>query len=456
MAFTFNFFADPISNSSIYRSKDPAASSTSPVVEGDDAHATAALNLPPTQVDFVPLPDFASTLHKVDDVMMNVPIDLKHDIVTLQNRNSNTDSLSSSSSCSSAAVAAASNTVVDANAVSVQHFSLGFLSRVISFIHYLTEKERRAAERRNKRKLKKANSNAGEQEQQVVAKKSAAASAEHEDDEEDDENVRPCCWWSLDPDSNSSPSDIIPDVYLGGLKIWSCTLDVVAAVQRLFPMLARHGGDNKPVFPTTSSCVVGSSDDWLAQVVSRLRSSSTGVVELNVADIGCGHGLNGIAALKSAAVTHGAVKIKRLLFHDFNEEIATTCVAGTVRLNRDSTQSPEIARAMDEVLVASAFGNWNNFSAPADGTLFDLVVASDVSYDDASAAAFMRLLKRILRPKTGVALVGTKEFYFGTNGGTSTLLQYCGKEMTQLCDSGPIAKTGGGDMLRRVVCLVRE
>jgi hypothetical protein len=85
--------------------------------------------------------------------------------------------------------------------------------------------------------------------------------------------------------------------------------------------------------------------------------------------------------------------------------------------------------------VGTAWGDWLQWgdrafaetSIAADGTgvvfndgQFSLVVGADVTYDDATTRSLVATLQRVLRA-AGVAIIGSKVFYFGTGGGISAL-----------------------------------
>ena len=90
-----------------------------------------------------------------------------------------------------------------------------------------------------------------------------------------------------------------------------------------------------------------------------------------------------------------------------------------------------------------------------------------MTYDDETAARFVDVVRRVLAPG-GVAVVGTKAFYFGTSGGLDSLLARCCRRgdggaaaaaacgcggLHVLCQSPPIG--GQSDMLRFVVCWIK-
>jgi SAM-dependent methyltransferase len=223
-------------------------------------------------------------------------------------------------------------------------------------------------------------------------------------------------------------ADVIPNVYLGGLKVWSCTADVVAATMAL----SRH----RAASPTSAERApsLDAHSRWIDSVAAALPPRRGASPAFVCADIGCGIGLIGTAAIQCGLA-------RSVLFHDFNREIALACVASTLSLN----VAPGTA-----AIVAGAFGDWDDF-APA-ATRFDLVLAADVTYDEPTAAKFVSLAERIVAPG-GVVLVGTKVHYFGTGGGVDALLKHC--TALQLVARSPLLGAGK-EMSRCVVALKRS
>lgn len=266
-------------------------------------------------------------------------------------------------------------------------------------------------------------------------------------------------------------SDIIQGFYLGGLKCWSCTSDVVKTIFDLSARLRRvkHDGDDE--------C------DWIDQIVHHIHAND--IAMRSVADIGCGLGLCGVAALKSnllnsCRVRRGVREVGgRVFFHDFNEEIATMVVSGTLSLNLamgrekdeknncDAASKESSSVGVDDAYqVAAGWGDWTKFhpvsrsdNEQPEPLLVDLIVAADVSYDDEASVKFLEIAERLLKPnKKGMLIVGTKAFYFGTNGGIDSLLKRSGSnadsKLKLLCQSPRIG--GENDMLRYVLCFVKE
>jgi predicted RNA methylase len=91
--------------------------------------------------------------------------------------------------------------------------------------------------------------------------------------------------------------DIIPGVYEGGFKVWECTLDLlkyIAEVQTQINLNNINSGN------------ISNSNEIPNSIIAKLDMRNKVVM-----DIGCGHGLLGIAALKSGASC--------CIFQDYNK-----------------------------------------------------------------------------------------------------------------------------------------
>eukprot|EP01038_Epipyxis_sp_PR26KG_P014658 gene14658-19693_t len=173
-------------------------------------------------------------------------------------------------------------------------------------------------------------------------------------------------------------SDIISGVYEGGNKVWECSLDLT------YLLLDTIQNNNCIPLPIPDNC--------------------------KVIELGCGHGLPGIAALK--------LGFSSVMFADLNEEVL---------LNR--TWPNIILNCPDQIFRASCVsGDWDNLSLNlfeySEGSKifmeFDVVLASETLYSPCHCKKFVLMLERHLSI-TGVAIIATKRYYFGVGGGTIEL-----------------------------------
>jgi len=169
------------------------------------------------------------------------------------------------------------------------------------------------------------------------------------------------------PESNQKDRrDIVAGKYYGGLKVWSCTQDIVQyyAKNDEIKQKANNGG--------------------------------------RLLEIGCGQGLPGIAAILLGA--------QHVTFHDFNLEVLELCTKPNLAAN----VAPRMLGAHVPT-VSFCFGDWSSFNVP-DALKYDIILGSDVTFDLVTCRKVAKLLSRVMS-KDGVAIIGTKEYYFGTNGG---------------------------------------
>lgn len=194
--------------------------------------------------------------------------------------------------------------------------------------------------------------------------------------------------------------DIIPGQYYGGLKVWSCA-----------PLLARyllqHEDVYRPLFASSSS----EGQSILASSGREKQHEET--KKLLVAEVGCGHALPGLAAICLGA--------SRVLLHDFNKEVLETCtgpnVAATIRANQDFVHP--------SVQVKLVHGDWVNLrlNDGDEASFCDILLGSDVTFDKEACDKLTCLLHRWLTPVSGFAIIASKEYYFGTNGGRLELIE---------------------------------
>lgn len=105
--------------------------------------------------------------------------------------------------------------------------------------------------------------------------------------------------------AHSYQQDIIAGVYEGGFKVWECTIDLLKYMEA-----------NPNIFANKS-----------------------------ILEIGCGHGIVGIAALKLGATF--------CCFHDYNEDVIESVTKTNILLND-----------IDDQKCRFAFGDWSALQFP--------------------------------------------------------------------------------------------
>ncbi|KAG5482877.1 hypothetical protein LSCM1_06911 [Leishmania martiniquensis] len=180
--------------------------------------------------------------------------------------------------------------------------------------------------------------------------------------------------------------DVIPGRYYGGLKVWSCAV-----------LLAQYLADHAPQY-------------------RRLFEAAEVVAEL-----GCGQGLPGMAAICLGA--------RRVVFQDYNKEVLDVCtkpnVAATIGANGSLRASRCGVGSTPPRYAKFVHGDWVDLSWESQGTaaasssvsFCDAILGADVTFDKDACDKLACVLQRWLRPCTGAAIIVSKDYYFGTNGG---------------------------------------
>ncbi|RNF17922.1 hypothetical protein TcG_05286 [Trypanosoma cruzi] len=206
--------------------------------------------------------------------------------------------------------------------------------------------------------------------------------------------------------------DIIPGKYYGGLKVWSCA-----------PYLVAYMFGNRDMFRRLFEIT----DNPIENTTARKtppdgQFAGTSLVHPIVAEVGCGQGLPGIAALLLGA--------RRVIFQDYNEEVLEICVKSNIGANL--LRHAEVVALRENSspsclpVVQMVSGDWSRLQWQDcdDGTgkkahdvRCKVVLGSDVTFDDEACEKLAEMLERCLSPTSGVAYIASKQYYFGTNGG---------------------------------------
>ncbi|CAD5113257.1 DgyrCDS2435 [Dimorphilus gyrociliatus] len=155
-------------------------------------------------------------------------------------------------------------------------------------------------------------------------------------------------------------SDVIPQVYEGGLKVWECSIDLCAY----------------------------------------LKETNYELSNLNILELGCGIGLPGIYTLsrQPASVT----------FSDYNKEVLEFVTCPSVFFNSEDEDRPE---------VSFIYGDWSVIDRQLRHRFYDLILMSETIYDTTNYKILLKLLDLVLSDK-GEVLLASKNHYFGVGGGT--------------------------------------
>lgn len=164
-------------------------------------------------------------------------------------------------------------------------------------------------------------------------------------------------------------TDLLPNVYEGGFKIWECCIDLI-------DFLALH----KLVFKNKI-----------------------------VLELGCGAGLPGIYALLHGAVVH---------FQDYNEDVLHAVTIPSVIINVQTCHLswPPSSRFFH--------GDWDGLTtAIASTTKYDIILTSETVYCQASYRKLLSVMEALLK-EDGEIYVAAKTCYFGVGGGSQDFTAY--------------------------------
>jgi predicted nicotinamide N-methyase len=197
--------------------------------------------------------------------------------------------------------------------------------------------------------------------------------------------------------------DVVKSVYEGGFKLWECALDVM---RYLCIELSKQHAET----PTQS------------------------MNGLNVLELGCGHGLPSLFAIRCGA--------NHVVMQDLNREVLTNltvpnAIRNSVADMKQASSSQVIHASSITDRASFVVGDWRNadissaIAAPVqahtnnhDESLaqFDLILTSDTLYSLDTSKALLQQITNLLKP-SGRALVAAKRFYFGVGGSTTDFME---------------------------------
>ncbi|XP_052865366.1 histidine protein methyltransferase 1 homolog [Anopheles cruzii] len=161
-------------------------------------------------------------------------------------------------------------------------------------------------------------------------------------------------------------SDLVPNRYEGGLKVWECTFDL--------------------------GTFLADSAELKAQFVAK-----------TVLDLGCGAGILGIEAkLLGASEVH---------FQDYNKDVLTKTTMVNYELNDRSDDRDDSCKS-DTTVVRFFSGDWASFTERYEST-FDLILTSETIYNAQNYGKLLDLFDCKLSPG-GIVYLAAKTYYFGS------------------------------------------
>jgi SAM-dependent methyltransferase len=197
--------------------------------------------------------------------------------------------------------------------------------------------------------------------------------------------------------------DLVKGKYEGGLKLWECAIDLTKYVVR---------------------------ERVVEAMVTLSKSKSFRVLEL-----GCGHGVPGIASLMAREKMEKDGKDTTLLctLADYNEEVLTEVTIPNARMNGVCEQCTFLAGDWDDLVAAPSKKQSEAFLSKDE---FDLILTSDTIYNVDDAKKLAKVIHHCLKKnanENAIALVAAKRYYFGVGGSTATFMQLC-DETSLSCD----------------------
>jgi len=185
-------------------------------------------------------------------------------------------------------------------------------------------------------------------------------------------------------------SDLVPNVYEGGFKVWECAVD-------LLYFLAEFPGD---------TC----------------RGKK-------VLELGCGHAFPGIYLALLGAEVH---------FQDYNSEVLSLITIPNVKLNID---------LQDAVPKLRFFaGDWGQMAALLKGHQYDYIITSDTLYKTENLPRLYNLIKSTLKQPAGIAYVAAKTYYFSVGGGCRQFETVVREDDALQIDNSKLIKDGSSNV----------
>ena len=194
--------------------------------------------------------------------------------------------------------------------------------------------------------------------------------------------------------TDSMHSDLIPDVYEGGMKIWECAYDLVnyLAMENSIPMHGRR-----------------------------------------ILELGCGVGLPGILALMCGA--------DYVHFHDYNHQVLNCLTIPSVLANFEIGQ-PGLKTGLTHHTTVQTelesrtkfyFGDWLDFAMShnsSGGIPYDIILTSETIYSISSQPKLLTTLKKLTNQNSrdSVVVMAAKMNYFGVGGSVAMFQDLVAKD----------------------------
>jgi len=236
--------------------------------------------------------------------------------------------------------------------------------------------------------------------------------------------------------------DLVPGKYEGGLKVWELSIDLAHFVYGInFTDL------NRISLNETSLAEYKMIQEFFDQFVSDPSSKH---IELNILELGCGHGLPSLAVVKFLEEKYSRLsqnpnhKLKNIdvniYLQDFNKQIIENITFENVKKFMET--SNEITKINKRFRFA--WGDWGKLYDTLPSNYFHLILTSETIYNPKNYYKLLNLFKKCLfqnEDKTAeetnlkkklkrssstnrsIVLLSSKQYYFGVGGNLHEFLE---------------------------------
>lgn len=173
---------------------------------------------------------------------------------------------------------------------------------------------------------------------------------------------------------------------------------------------------------------------------------------LSVLELGCGFGLPGVWTLRRGC--------KRIVFQDLNADVLSSATVQHVVANEGADAMSRVRFVagdwFDNRLVSLLKSAADDGNVNASASYYDLILSAETLYTPDLAKRLCALLCVFLRPKTGMAVVAAKRYYFGSTlgGGTSLFVDICKRSPFLSAKVDRVLEDGASNI--REVVLIRR
>jgi predicted nicotinamide N-methyase len=190
-------------------------------------------------------------------------------------------------------------------------------------------------------------------------------------------------------------SDLVPGKYGGGFKVWECSIDLVEYI-------LSNEWYTAFLQATTNGDINGEGGSSTSMSLSESLENRT------VLELGCGHGLPGLACLLQGA--------QQVIFSDLNYQVLEDVTWPNILLNCRDTEADKMHRCQ------CIGGDWSALTTKLQTAQqkVHLILSAETIYTKENCSILLNLIVNCLS-EDGLAILATKRYYFGVGGGSSDL-----------------------------------